>query len=207
MVGYLEAFSTMHTRGVAIDEKDYIFTLMVVLGESPQNAFAFAYDMSEFKEVIGTEYEDAYLSTKTKDAENMLAQQQIIQLKDLLEESYRAQVQSDALNLKDFRFSGQETVQILNNLLKSRVDDLESSSVRDVVSLLKALSEQGALEMGDGGFSRHFVQISPKFLALCTSCNREFDAYAGVGAVCPHCHQQYHWSSEESRFYPKMQHL
>ena len=151
MVGYLEAVSTMHTRGVAIDEKDYIFTLMVVLGESPQNAFAFAYDMSEFKKVIGTEYEDAYLSTKTKDAENMLAQQQIIQLKDLLEESYRAQVQSDALNLKDFRFSGQETVQILNNLLKSRVDDLESSSVLDVVRLLKALSEQGALEMGDGG--------------------------------------------------------
>ena len=89
MTGYLEAVSTMHTRGVVIDEKDYIFTLMVVLGESPQNAFAFAYDMSEFKKVIGTEDEDAYLSTKTKDAENMLAQRQIIQLKDWLEEAYR----------------------------------------------------------------------------------------------------------------------
>lgn len=207
MVGYLEAVSAMHTRGVLIDEKDYIFTLMVVLGESPQNAFAFAYDMSEFKKVIGTENEDAYLLTKTKDADNMLAQQQITQLKDLLNESYRAQVQSNALDLKDFRFSGQETVQILNNLLKTRVDDLESSSVKDVVSLLKALSEQGALEMGDGGFSRHFVQISPKFLALCTSCNREFDAYAGVGAVCPHCHQQYRWSAEEGRFYPSIEHL
>ena len=207
MVGYLEAVSTMHTRGVVIDEKDYIFTLMVVLGESPQNAFALAYDMSEFKKVIGTEDEEVYLSTKTKDAENMLAQQQIIQLKDLLEESYRAQIQSASLNLTDYHFSGQETVQILNNLLKTRIDDLESSSVKDVVSLLKALSDQGALEMGDGGFSRHFVQISPKFLALCTSCNREFDAYAGVGAVCPHCHQQYHWSSEENRFYPNVEHL
>ena len=59
MVGYLEAVSTMHTRGVAIDEKDYIFTLMVVLNESPQNAFAFAYDMSEFKKVIGTVEEEA----------------------------------------------------------------------------------------------------------------------------------------------------
>ena len=207
MVGYLEAVSTMHTRGVAIDEKDYIFTLMVVLGESSQNAFALAYDMSEFKKFVGTEDEEAYLSTKKKDAENILSQQSIIQLKGLLEESYRAQVQADALNLKDFRFSGQETVQILNNLLKTRIDDLESSSVKDVVSLLKALSDQGALEMGDGGFSRHFVQISPKFPALCVACNREFDCYVGLGAKCPHCGQEYRWSEEEQRFYPQPQKL
>lgn len=206
MVGFLEAVSTMHTRGVVIDEKDYIFTLMIVLNESPQNAFALAYDMSEFKKVIGTEDEDVYLSTKTKDAENMLAQQQIIQLKDLLEESYRAQIQSASLNLTDYHFSGQETVQILNNLLKSRIDDLESSSVKDVVSLLKALSEQGALEMGDGGFSRHFIQISPKFNSLCL-CGREFDSYAGMDCVCPHCHQVYKWSEEEKRFYPSVEHL
>lgn len=207
MVGYLESVSTMHTRGVVIDEKDYIFTLMVVLGESPQNAFAFAYDMSEFKKFVGTEDEDAYLSTKKKDADTMLTQQSIIQLKGLLEESYRAQVQADALNLKDFRFSGQETVQILNNLLKTRIDDLESSSVKDVVSLLKALSDQGALEMGDGGFSRHFVQISPKFPALCVACNREFDCYVGLGAKCPHCGQEYRWSEEEQRYYPQPQKL
>lgn len=203
MVGLLESISTMHTRGIAIDDKDYIFTLMVVLGESPQNAFALAYDMSEFKKAIGTEDEEVYLSTKKKDAETMLAQQNIIQLKDLLDESYRAQVQSDALKLKDFRFSGQETVQILNNLLKTRIDDLESSSVRDVVALLKALSDQGALEVGDGGFSRHFVHISPKFPALCSACNREFDCYVGLGAKCPHCGQKYLWSEEEHRFYPQ----
>lgn len=203
MVGYLEAVSAMHTRGIVIDEKDYIFALMVVLDEPVQNAFALAYDVSEFKKFIGTEDEEAYLSTKKKDAENMLSQQGIIQLKGLLEESYRAQVQADALNLKDFRFSGQETVQILNNLLKTRIDDLESSSVKDVVSLLKALSDQGALEMGDGGFSRHFVQISPKYPALCVVCNREFDCYVGLGAKCPHCGQEYHWSEKEQRYYPQ----
>ena len=202
MVGFLEAVSTMHTRGVAIDEKDYIFTLMVVLNESPQNAFAFAYDTNELKKVIGTEEEDAYLSTKTKDAENMLAQQQIIQLKDLLEESYRAQVQSASLNLTDYHFSGQETVQILNNLLKTRIDDLESSSVKDVVGIIKTLSDTGALDTGDSGFSRHFVVVKDKYPALCVSCNREFDIYPGVGAVCPFCSQHYTLSSEENRFYP-----
>ena len=203
MVGYLEAVSAMHTRGIVIDEKDYIFTLMVVLGEEPQNAYALAYDIQGLKGVVSTEDEDVYLSTKKKDAEAMLGKQNITQLKDLLEESYRAQIQSASLNLTDYHFSGQETVQILNNLLKTRIDDLESSSVKDVVSLLKALSDQGALDAGDGGFSKHFIQIMPKFLALCVSCNREFDAYSGISAVCPHCGQQYHWSSEESRFYPQ----
>lgn len=204
MVGYLEAVSTMHTRGVAIDEKDYIFTLMIVLNEPPQNAFAFAYDMSEFKKVIGTEDEDAYLSTKTKDAENMLAQRQIIQLKDWLEEAYRAQIQSASLNLTDYHFSGQETVQILNNLLKTRIDDLESSSVKDVVSLLKALSDQGALEMGDGGFSRHFVQIPAKFNILCPQCNREGYAVEGLDFRCEFCGHIAKWNENSKRYYPNL---
>jgi hypothetical protein len=205
MVGYLEAVSTMHTRGVVIDEKDYIFTLMVVLNESPQNAFAFAYDMSEFKKVIGTEDEDAYLSTKTKDAENMLAQQQIIQLKDLLEESYKMQVQSDALNLKDYRFSGQEAVQILNNLLKTRIDDLESSSVRDVVGIIKTLSDTGALDTGDSGFSRHFVTIPKKYDCICPQCNHEQYLVEGVDNKCTSCGMVFRWDNE--RFWPQPQKL
>ena len=207
MVGYLEAVSTMHTRGVVIDEKDYIFTLMVVLNEPPQNAFAFAYDMSEFKKVIGTEDEDAYLSTKTKDAENMLAQRQIIQLKDWLEEAYRAQVQSASLNLTDYHFSGQETVQILNNLLKTRIDDLESSSVKDVVSLLKALSDQGALEMGDGGFSRHFVQIPNKYNTVCPQCSREGYAVDGLDFRCEFCGHIAKWDESSRRYWPNLQTL
>lgn len=207
MVGYLEAVSTMHTRGVVIDEKDYIFTLMVVLDEPVQNAFALAYDVSEFKKFIGTEDEEAYLSTKKKDAENMLSHQGIIQLKGLLEESYRAQVQADALNLKDFRFSGQETVQILNNLLKTRIDDLESSSVKDVVSLLKALSDQGALEMGDGGFSRHFVQIPSKYNTVCPSCSREGYAVEGLDFRCEFCGCTAKWDESQRRYFPNLNHL
>lgn len=205
MVGYLEAVSVMHTRGVSIDEKDYIFTLMIVLDEEPANAFAFAYDKEEFKKNIGTEEEGTYISSKKEQADIMLGQQNIVQLKSLLEDSYRAQVQATALNLQDFKFSGQETVQILNNLLKTRIDDLESSSVKDVVSLLKALSEQGALEMGDGGFSKHFIQIFPKFNALCVNCNKEFQAAEGIGVVCPNCGQLYKW--EGTRFYPSYQKL
>lgn len=202
MTGYLEAVSTMHTRGVNIDEKDYIFTLMVVLGDEPQNAFCLAYDMAEFKKHIGTDEEGEYLASKKKEADNMLEQQHIIKLKDLLEESHRAEIQSAALKLEDYRFSGQEAVQILNNLLKTRIDDLESSSVRDIVEIIKTLSNTGALDTGDSGFSKHFVVVKDKYPAVCSSCSREFDCYSGLGAKCPHCGQTYRWSEDEKRFYP-----
>lgn len=207
MVGYIDAVNTMHTRGVSIDEKDYLFTLMVVLGDQPQNAYALTYALDDFKKSLSTEHEEAFLHSLKKDAENMLMQQHIVQLKDLLDETYRAQIQSAALNLENYKFSGQETIQILNNLLKTRVDDLESSSVKDVISLIKLLAEQGALDTGDGGFAKHFIHILPTFKALCVNCNREFDCHAGLGAVCPHCGQTYKWSKEEERFYPEPSHL
>ena len=207
MIGYLEAASAMHTRGMYIDEKDYIFALSIVLGDEPQNAFALAYDTEELKRVIGSEEEEVYLSSKKKDANVCIEQKTISHLIDLIGDSYRADIQKKALDLKDYKFSADETIQILNNLLKSRVDDIDSASVKDVVQVIKTLTDQGALEVGDGGFSRHFVQIFPKYNALCTKCGREFDAMRGLSAKCPHCEQVYQWSEEEQRFYPEVGHL
>lgn len=207
MVGYLESVATMHTRGVSICDKEYVFTMMVVLDCNPREAYALAYDIDEFRKVIGTEHEEAYLSSKEKEADTMLGQQNIVQLREFMTESYRSQVQTSALNLKDFRFSGQETMQILNNLLKSRVDDIDNASVKDVVGIIKTLADQGALDTGDSGFAKHFIQIYPAYSALCVSCNREFEAHAGLGVTCPHCGQQYRWSNEENRFYPEIARL
>lgn len=203
MIGYLEALDTLHTRGVNIDLNDYLFCLMVVNGDDTELAYAASYDTSEFKRKIGTDEEQEYFSSKKQLSEAQMSNQSIKMLCELMEEKRRAEIQKEALNLKDYKFSGEETVQILNNLLKTRIDDMESSSVKDVVSILKALTDQGALEVGDGGFQRHFVQIFPKFNALCVHCNREFEIAKGIGAICPHCGQEYHWSSEENRFYPQ----
>ena len=204
MITFIEAINSMHTRGVVIDEKDYIFTLMVVLGSEPQEAYCIAYCPSDLNKALGSEDEDVFISSKKKESETLLEQQHIKQLKDLIEESYRSEIQKKALNLDDFSFSGKEAVQILNNLLKSRVEDIDSASVKDVVSVIKQLTEQGALDTGDGGFSKHFVVVKDKFNALCTSCNREMDAFKGIGCKCPHCGQKYVWSNEEERFYPEV---
>ena len=201
-MNYLDIATTMHTRGADIDIKEYLFSLMVTMGEDSETAYAIAFEPSEFRKNLGEE-EGAYLASKKKDAETLLGQQNIKLLRDLMDESYRAEIQSKALNITDYKFSGEETVQILNDLLKSRINDIDTASVKDVVSILKALTEQGALDVGDGGFGRHFVQIFPKFNALCIKCGREFDAQRGLGAVCPHCHQEYRWSEQENRYFPE----
>jgi len=203
MTGYLEASSTMHARGIIIDEKDYVFSLMLSLDIRVEEAYAFAYDCNEFKKCVGTEDEEVYLLSKTNEAQTMMGQQGIVQLNDLMSESLRAQIQSSALNLKNYKFTTAEAIQILNNLLQSRTSNLDESSVKDIVSIIKTLTATGALDTGDGGFSRHFIQIPSKFTALCTSCNREFDCFSGIGSVCPHCGQHYTWSDEEQRFYPQ----
>ena len=205
-MNYLDTASTLHTRGTDISIEDYIFVMMTTLGEDIETAYAIAYEPSEFRKNMG-EDEGLYLLSKKKDAETLIEQQNIKMLIDILGDAYRADIQEKALNLTDVKFSGEQTLQILNNLLKTRVTDMDTASVKDVVQILKALTEQGALDVGDGGFSRHFVQILPKFSALCTRCGREFDAQRGLGAVCPHCHQQYRWSEEENRFYPSFEKL
>lgn len=207
MIGFAEATETLKVRGITIDEKEFFFTLMVILQDSPHSAYALVYDTEKYREHIGGEHEEAYLASKEQAANELLCKQNIVQLRDLLEESFREQVQAETLTLKDFRFSGKETVQILNNLLKNRIDDIENASVKDIVSVIKTLSDQGALDVGDSGFARHFIQVFPPYTAVCVSCSKEFEAHAGMGVVCPHCHQQYRWSTEEERFYPEMAHL
>ncbi len=205
-MNYLDTASTMHTRGANIDMNEYLFALMITNGEDTDVAYALAFEPKTFKENLGEE-EGTYLASKKQEGEAIMNQQNIKMLLDYMGDVYRSEIQAKALNLEEYRFSGEDTVRILNNLLKTRINDLETSSVKDIVAILKTLTESGGLDTGDGGFGKHFVQIFPKYSALCTKCGREFDAQRGLGAVCPHCHQQYRWSSEENRFFPNVEHL
>ena len=201
-MNYIDIASTLHTRGVDIDMNEYLFGLMLTDGEDKEAAYAIAFEPSEFKKNLGDE-EGLYLASKRQAAEALMNQQNIKMMLDYMADIRRSEIQAQALNLEEYHFSGEDTVRILNNLLKTRINDLESSSVKDVVAILKTLTESGGIDAGDGGFSKHFVQIFPKFSALCCKCGKEFDAQRGLGAVCPHCHQEYRWSEEENRYYPE----
>lgn len=201
MLSYLDTVNVLHTRTINFDVKEYIFVLQVVLGEDPCVAYANTYDTTMFKRMIGTDDETDYLARQKTAAENMLNTQECLQLKDELTELYRADIQAASSTLQDYKFSGEEVQKLLANLLHDRSENLSESSVRDILSLIKTMYEQGALDSGDS-FQRHFITIPTKFNSLCTSCNREFSTVEGLDARCPHCGAVYRYSEEEKRFYP-----
>jgi len=204
MLNYLDCKNVLFTRGVTFDVKQYLFVAQVVLGEDPQTAYAMIYDRENFVRETGTEEEQEYLSRFTKDADVMLNQQECRHIYDFLKENYQSDVQASASTLEDYKFSGSDVQQLLANLLHNRAgsaDNLDDASVKDVISLIKMMYEQGALDSGDT-FQKHFIQIHDAFNALCTACNHEFEAHAGIDCICPHCRQVYKWSENERRFYP-----
>ena len=204
MLSYLDTKNVLFTRGVTFDLKQYLFVAQVALGEDAPTAYAMVYDTKNFVKETGTEDEQEYLAKFKKDADVMLQQQECIHLREYLEDAYHSDIQAKASTLEDFKYSGSDVQQILANLLHNRVgdgDSLDEASVKDVISLLKMMYEQGALDSGDT-FAKHFIQIHDAFNAVCTNCNHEFEAHAGIDCVCPHCRQVYRWEESEQRFYP-----
>ena len=202
MLNYLDTKSVLFTRGVSFDLKQYLFVVQVVLGEDKSVAYGMTFDRENFVKAIGSEDEDDYLSKVARDAEIMMQQQECQQLFEVLSEEYQLDIQSKASTLENYKFSGAEVQQLLANLLHNRSQELDEASVKDILSLIKTMYEQGALDSGDT-FQKHFITIHDKFNALCPNCNHEIDVFAGVDCVCPYCKQAFKWSEEERRFYPQ----
>ena len=206
MLDYLGAIEVLHNRNINFNENQYYFALLVALGEDMGVAYGLTFAQSEFKRVIGTDEEEEFLQKAKKEANLIRQQQEIEHLLDYISEQYRAEIQKQARDLKDYKFSAEEIVQMLSNLLASRSANLEEASVRDITALIRELAAQGALEGGDG-FSRHFINVLPHFNAMCPNCNREFDVARGMSCICPHCGAKFIWSDEDDRFYPNVSKL
>lgn len=206
MLDYQNTLSTLHTIGLRITEDEYLFVMQVALGENPSVAYAIVYDRENISREIETEDFEDYLLSVRPLANAMLEKQEIAQARDTIEEMYRADIQRKATNIKEYKFSSQEIVNMLSALLAERSSQIEEASVRDIVALIRELNAQGGLS-GSDGFEKHFIQIYPPFNALCVKCMREFDCYAGLDGKCPHCGQVYRWSESENRFYPQFDKL
>ena len=202
MLDYLSTQETLHVRNVDFDHKQYLFVTMVAFGESESVAYALVYDNAEMKRVVGTDKEEAFFFKCKKDADVMLQQQECQHLLEHLKEQLRSEIQRQARQLTDFKFSAEDIVQMLSNLLAKRSENLEDASVRDITALIRELASQGALE-GSDGFQRHFVTVYPHFNALCSACNKEMDVARGLSCVCPHCGAKYTWVEDENRYIPE----
>lgn len=206
MFDYREFSSRLHTRGIDIDERMYLFAIMACAGEDECVAYGLSYDLTEFKRNVPSEQESEYLSWLKGKADLVMHTQEFMQLREIIEESIRSEIQSKATNLKEYKYSSKEIVNMLSALLADRSATISDASVRDIVQLIRELGALGGFT-GSDGFENHFIQIMPKFNALCIKCGHEFEAHAGISCTCPHCHQTYKWSEEEKRFYPQYEKL
>lgn len=209
MLDYQSTKNALHVRTIEFTLQEYLFVLQVVLGEDICVAYANTFDTAEFNRNVPSEDEEEYLAKFKNDAMILLEQQQCQHLRDYLEEEYQSDIQSKASNLKDYKFTGADIQQLLANLLQNRVGDgesLDDASVKDVLSLIKTMYEQGALDSGST-FQKHFISVHEKFNALCPMCNHELDAFAGVDIRCCHCGQVFRWDSSTNRFFPALGHL
>ena len=201
MLDYSSTINVLHTRGISVTLQEYLFVIQVVFGEDVRVAYANTFDTAEFKRNVPSENEDEYLAKFKHDAEILLEKQNCAHLKEYIEQELQSYVQDAASTLEDYKFTGADIQRILSNLLHNRSEDLDEASVRDIITLIKSMYESGALDSGDA-FSRHFITLHDAFNAVCTNCNHEFEAHAGIDCMCPHCRQVYRWEESEHRFYP-----
>jgi len=202
MFDYRDFLARLNMRGVRFDEKEYMFVALTTAGEDAGVAYGLVYDTEAFRRVVATDAEQEYLADVRDKADALLKQQQCAQLQEIIKEAVRAEIQAKATDIKEYKFSSQEIVNMLSALLADRSSEISEASVRDIVALIRELANLGGLS-GSDGFESHFVQIHDPFTALCTACNREFDCYPTMDCVCPHCHQVYRWSNEDNRYYPQ----
>lgn len=207
MLSYIDTIQRLHTRGVSFDANQYLFAMQVALGEDLATAYAMIFDAAEFKKHIGTEDEGEYLAKQRRNAEVMMQQQECENIRDLVAESKRSEVQSEASNLKSFKYSSEDVANMLSSLLYERSSSLEDASVRDIVTLIRELNSQGALDGGGNGFSKHFITVHPHMTSICPVCNRETDVTVGMSCFCTRCGAKFSWSEEEQRYYPNVEHL
>lgn len=201
MQNFNDITQTIFHRGITFSMQDYVFATLVVLGEDIGVAYAIAYESAEYGKVIGKEKEKDYLIEKKKDGDLMLQQQSLIQLKDEIAEAYRADIQQKALSLEQIEFTASDINALLNKLLATQAKDIDSASIREMLSIIHELINNFGLSSGNDAFAKHFITIQPKFNALCR-CGREMDIVKGLDCVCPSCKQVYKWVEEEDRFYP-----
>ena len=202
MLDYTSAVERLHARGLSLDWRQYLFVMQVVLGEDEGVAHSMVYDTSEFERRFGDADEADYFNRHKRMAAVMLQQQECIHLADIVEEWMRTEVQNAATDLKTFKYSSEDIVNMLSSLLHDRSASLEDASVRDIVTLIRELNSQGALEGTNSGFSKHFISVYPHMTALCPVCQRETDVAVGMTCFCTRCGAKFEWVEEEARYYP-----
>lgn len=199
--------STLNARGVFFTQQEYVFTLLVVIGERPTIAYALSFPTDEYQRVKDTESEKDFFNNCAKLSSSLLQQQHIVKLKEELEYRNKKAIQDAALHLDDIELTSSDVKKVLASFLRDRIDDPSGASVKELVDLLRMYQPYLPDDASATDFQRHFIQVHEPYNAMCNNCNHEISAYKGLSCICEHCGQKYIWSDEDDRFYPEISKL
>ena len=206
MFDYREFSNRLHIRGVDFDIKTYLFVLMVCGGEDVAVSYGLTHDEGEFKRHVPSEDEEEYLASIRRTAEQLLETQECIQLREIIEEEIRSEIQSKATNITEFKYTSKDIMNMLSGLLADRSASLSEASVKDIVALIRELGALGGFS-GTDTFSQHFIQLPARYTCICPSCNREGTAVEGLSFRCEHCGAIAKWDESTHRYYPNLESL
>ena len=205
MIDYREIETRLFDRGITISFDDFLFCLLVVNGVEKYHAYAQTIKRKEYEKVAKLPKESAFFNKIKIECDAYMQTQNITQLMDEIDAIHRQNVQAEALQLDDIDLSARDIKNIINKLLKSRVDDLDGASTKEIIELLKMLLNNFVSDDGlDNQFQKHFIQVFEPYNAVCTNCNHEIDVPVGLGFTCPYCGQKYVFNQAEGRYYPKV---
>ena len=207
MIQFQDIESTLNARGVFFSQQEYVFTLLVVIGERPTIAYALSFSPDEYQRVKDTESEKDFFNNCAKLSSSLLQQQHIVKLKEELEYRNKKAIQDAALHLDDIELTSSDVKKVLASFLRDRIDDPSGASVKELVDLLRMYQPYLPDDASATDFQRHFIQVHEPYNAMCNNCNHEISAYKGLSCICEHCGQKYIWSDEDDRFYPEISRL
>lgn len=207
MMQFRDIESTLNARGVFFTQQEYVFTLLVVIGERPTIAYALSFSTDEYQRVKDTESEKDFFNNCAKLSSSLLQQQYIVKLKEELEYRNKKAIQDAALHLDDIELTSSDVKKVLASFLRDRIDDPSGASVKELVDLLRMYQPYLPDDASATDFQRHFIQVHEPYNAMCNNCNHEISAYKGLSCICEHCGQKYIWSDEDDRFYPEISKL
>jgi hypothetical protein len=203
MINYIETRETLSARGIEFTPKDFVYAFMCAIGMRSDNAYVIAFKDREI-EKGEKEHDDAMniISEKYKDESgNYAAQDRIKKLIEYLEEGHRRLLQEQTVHFDKIDLTANDLKNVLGKLLKDRYDDIEKSSAKEMIDIIKVFADKFVTEDDTSKtFQKHFIQIFEPFNCVCTECGREFSLAPNVTTICPNCHHVYTYDKETKKF-------
>jgi len=201
MIDYKKIKESLNNRGVKFTPIEYSFAIMVGIGLDKYQSYLTTIKAKELEKCKNEGDADKLLESIKSECDGLLINTSLKEVVNCIKSLYKMKLQSDMLNLEDVELSKNDIKKIITTLLKNRTDNIDGSSAKEIIELIKTyLNNFATSDNLSEEFNRTFIQVIPPYNAVCSNCNKEFSLPPNVSGICPHCGQKYIYDQEKDKF-------